>query len=108
MSAEARAYKHNVRLLALDAGFIPYQGDVSVSVSIYRPRKRGDTDNTLKVLLDALSGMAYADDSQVTEIHAFRFDDKANPRVEVRIEPNDRIDPMNDAGEVTPDHRGRG
>lgn len=29
---------------------------------------------------------AYFDDSQIVEIHARRFDDKANPRVEVRIE----------------------
>ena len=32
-------------------------------------------------MLDALNGIVYLDDSQVVEIHAFREDDKENPRV---------------------------
>jgi Holliday junction resolvase RusA-like endonuclease len=36
--------------------------------------------------LDNLQGIAYVNDRQIVEIHARRFDDKANPRVEVIIE----------------------
>jgi len=43
-------------------------------------------DNTLKVLLDALNGCAWVDDSQVVELHALRLEDPADPRVEVRVE----------------------
>ena len=57
------------------------------SVVVYRARRAGDLDNSLKVLLDALNGIAFEDDSQVVEIHARREEDPANPRVEVQIEP---------------------
>ena len=44
--------------------------------------------------LDSLRGIAYADDKQIVEIHAYRRDDPANPRIEVVIEsapdPNPR------------------
>lgn len=93
VSAQARAYKARVGFQAAAAkargGVSPYltlAGPVVVSVALYRPQRRGDLDNTLKVLLDALKGIAFVDDSQVVEIHARRFDDKANPRVEVTVE----------------------
>lgn len=64
------------------------EGNVAVSMKFFRARKSGDLDNRLKILLDALQGIAYANDSQVTELHAYRFDDPKNPRVEVEIAPN--------------------
>lgn len=79
-SPEARAYKDAVRLLTrIDM----ISGPVAVNVSVYRPAKRGDLDNYLKIMLDALQGVLYEDDRQITEIHAFRYDDKDNPRVEL-------------------------
>ncbi len=60
-------------------------GPVSVNVRVYRPARRGDLDNCLKVLLDALKGIAFVDDSQVVHIHARRYEDKANPRAEVTV-----------------------
>ena len=33
-------------------------------------RSRGDVDNLVKLVLDALIGLAYADDRQVVELHA--------------------------------------
>ncbi len=83
VSQEAQDYKRLVRLLASEVE--PFEGDVAVSINIYRARKSGDTDNFLKVTFDALKGIVYADDSAVVEIHAFRKDDKANPRVEVSV-----------------------
>jgi Holliday junction resolvase RusA-like endonuclease len=34
-----------------------------------------------------MQGIAYIDDNQITEMHAYRFEDKGNPRVEVEITP---------------------
>jgi crossover junction endodeoxyribonuclease RusA len=84
-SAEAMAYIQSVGWLCATAGIVPLDGDVSVTLRIFRPAKRGDLDNLLKVLLDALQGHAYHNDSQVGMLHAVRLDDKTNPRVEVEI-----------------------
>lgn len=89
VSREARAYRERARLEALSQRIgRPLEGPVFVSVAVYRPRRIGDLDNRLKVMLDALRGVAYEDDDQVVEIHAMRFEDKANPRVEVEVEPS--------------------
>jgi Holliday junction resolvase RusA-like endonuclease len=61
-------------------------GGVSVSLWVYRAAQRGDLDNRIKVLLDSLQGIAYKDDKQVRELHAFLEDDKDNPRVVVEVE----------------------
>lgn len=92
-TASARKYKNTAKLSAMAqlsawhrGAHTPPHGDVSVTVHVYRPRAQGDLDNTLKVLLDALNGIAYVDDSQVISLHAFRHDDKARPRVEIEVE----------------------
>ena len=85
-SAEAEAYKHHVGLLCNAADIWPVEHEVALDLVFFRPAKRMDLDNMLKVLLDALQGHAYINDSQVAEIHATRMDDKANPRVEVEIQ----------------------
>lgn len=84
-TAQATAYKEEVALRARLAGIAPLDGAVVVMVDVYRPARRGDLDNSLKVCFDSLNGIAWHDDSQVVEIHASRHDDKANPRVEVTI-----------------------
>ena len=89
VSAEARAYKTTAYALALSQGMRPIAGPVSVAVDVYRPAKRGDLDNSMKVLLDALKGVAFEDDQQVCELHARRFDDKDKPRVEVLVTPHE-------------------
>jgi crossover junction endodeoxyribonuclease RusA len=85
LSADARRYKEDAGKEALAAGVRPVDGPVALTVTLYRPAKRGDLDNRIKVLLDALSGIAYRDDSQVVELHAYRLDDKDHPRVEVQV-----------------------
>lgn len=91
VSDEARAYKARVaaecrvQLGTLATFQEPFHGPVAVVVHVYRPRKRGDLDNTLKVLLDALKGIAFVDDDQVVDLHAIRGDSKGNPRAEVEI-----------------------
>lgn len=85
LSAEAKAYKKQVAAILSAAGWQPASGDVAYTAHVYRPLKSGDLDNRLKVLGDALTGYAWVDDKQVVELHAYRHDDKANPRVEVAI-----------------------
>jgi len=83
VSAEAQDYKAGVQLQARYAHLQPFGGEVAMYVHVYRAQKRGDLDNFAKVLGDALNGVMYHDDSQVVELHMWRHDDKAQPRVEV-------------------------
>lgn len=85
VSDEARKYKVTVGLAMKAACGRIHTGAVVLIAHFYRPQKSGDLDNRLKVLCDALNGHAWHDDKQVEEIHAYRFDDKANPRVEVEV-----------------------
>lgn len=89
LSAEGRTYKKQVALIAAmngSSGLTQY-GPVSLTVRIYRARKAGDIDGYFKGLMDALNGIAWMDDKQVVHLEAFRFDDKANPRVEIEVRP---------------------
>jgi Holliday junction resolvase RusA-like endonuclease len=85
---EADQYRLRTGKYAVARGLWPVPDGVRVAVSvrIYRKRRAGDIDGYLKVLLDVLQGVAYVNDSQVVELHAWRGDDKADPRVEVEIE----------------------
>jgi crossover junction endodeoxyribonuclease RusA len=86
LTAAARRYKQDVAALAHEAGVrAPIAGPVAVELHVYRPRRAGDLDNRIKLLLDSLQGAVLSNDSQVTEIHAYRHDDKARPRVEVTV-----------------------
>jgi len=86
-SREARDYKKNAGLDARSQGAVIMPGPLQVSVDVYRPRRIGDLDNQIKILFDAMNGIAWSDDSQVVDIHLRRFDDKDNPRLEVEILP---------------------
>ena len=55
------------------------KGPVLVSLAWHRGRKAGDLDNRIKQVLDALRGVAYADDGQVSAIHAYRYESPRNP-----------------------------
>ena len=84
-SEEARNYQTTAGWLWKATGVDMLDGDVCVSLRIFRPQRRGDLDNRIKVLLDALNGIAYEDDGQVVELHAYLGDDKKNPRVELEV-----------------------
>lgn len=85
VSSEAKDYKTTVGMLARCARVPQLTGPVAVTVHVYRERKAGDLDNFLKVLIDAMEGTFFRNDSQVREIHATLADDKHNPRVEVEV-----------------------
>lgn len=81
LSNEARRYK--AALAAMRRQML--DGPVMVTLDWYRSRKAGDLDKRIGVLLDALQGVAYHNDSQIVELRARRYDDKRNPRVEVTV-----------------------
>lgn len=109
VSAQARAYRTQVRRLALEAGVShPFSGRVGVSFVLF-PRRPSDwkrrakadpvhwddsvqcidLDNAQKILFDALEGVAFSDDAQVRRIAGKRAVPDGQARVEVCIEPLD-------------------
>lgn len=52
-------------------GHLPWDGDVSLSVTFYRGTKRRvDVDNLLKLVQDALNGVVFVDDAQIVTLTA--------------------------------------
>ena len=93
--AERARYERLIRKAFLDAGgnAIPSDCYVGITVDAYfqipksytkgkrlacehninRPDKKPDIDNILKIVLDGLNGVAYADDKQVIEVRCRKF-----------------------------------
>lgn len=82
LSNAARQYKERVGLLQ---GWCVAEGPVSITLDWYRGRKSGDLDKRIGVVLDALQGVLYSNDSQIVELTARRHEDAANPRIEVSV-----------------------
>lgn len=87
VSEGAKNYKKEIAELAHRLGMRPAVGDVSIAIRLYRNQASGDLDNRIKVTLDALRGVAFEDDKQVVEIHAYRHDDKGNGRIVISVLP---------------------
>ncbi len=85
LTPEARNWKAAADIAIMHARLVCYAGPVAVHLHVYRERKVGDLDNRVKLTLDSLNGHAWGDDAQVVELHAYRHDDAANPRVEVTV-----------------------
>lgn len=85
LTEEARNWIAAADIAIMHAHLVCYAGPVAVTLHVYRERKIGDLDNRVKLTLDSLNGHAWGDDAQVVELHAYRHDDAANPRVEVEI-----------------------
>ena len=86
-------FKEELGYFALKAmvGREPFKGAVRVRAQFYRLKPRrlisrlwGDVDNHLKSVLDALSGIVYADDAQVVEVSGTKFN--GEPRVVIEVE----------------------
>lgn len=90
VSDEAKAYKREAGWRAKLAGCrTPLAGALELRITLV-PKNRVcmDLDNALKVTLDALKGIAYADDDQVWKITACRAEpDGDDARLEVEILP---------------------
>lgn len=83
----------------------PLEGDIRVYITFYmpipiswskakkeraereiiRPSVRPDIDNLVKIILDGLNGVAFADDKQVVEITAAKYY-SAEPRTAILVE----------------------
>lgn len=105
VSKEAKDFKAQVLQLLRAAGVAePFPGRVAVSLQLYphrpldwqtRQRKLGanwddgvrsiDLDNSIKVTLDAMKGVAFVDDVWVREIAAQRMEPDGEARVVVTI-----------------------
>lgn len=63
-----------------------HSGSVSLKIELHMGdlRKR-DWDNYHKLSMDALNGIMWVDDSQITKVTVEKFYDKKNPRMEIEI-----------------------
>lgn len=62
----------------------PLAGDVALTVRLYGTH--ADGDNVLKAVADGLQGVAYTNDSQITEWHAYVVRRDPQPRTEIQVE----------------------
>lgn len=106
-TTEAKAYRRDIQVLALQAGVKPVRGRVALTVRMYPARpldwarraakapdswddtvRSIDLDNALKVLMDALKNVAFQDDAWVRKIDAERMEpDERGARVVVTVTP---------------------
>lgn len=88
-SKRFRQFEQSVRYDAQIAmqGNPPIEGDVRATLVFYFPdKRRTDLFNAPKSVCDALNGVVYIDDKQITEGHLYVRYDKDNPRTEIQIE----------------------
>jgi crossover junction endodeoxyribonuclease RusA len=85
-----KQYELRMRMAYVDAyeDFEPLDDDLYVKVRVYFNKKNhGDLDNYVKCL-DGLNKVAWHDDKQIKEIHAFLIIDKTEEeRMEISISP---------------------
>ena len=83
------AYEQRLGLAARAAmrGRPPVDGDVELWCLFEQTDRRhaGDTDNMTKAVADALNGITYRDDRQVTKVHAGKVLRAAHDRVSVAV-----------------------
>ena len=93
---EQRAYQRTVRLIAQASRprgpwLLSKASRYRVDIDAYLPdARRRDIDNIAKTILDALNGVLYLDDSQVTTLFVDTHIDRAEPRVVVAVREVER------------------
>jgi Holliday junction resolvase RusA-like endonuclease len=114
-TAENKAAKAHIAVLgkqAMGARNKPYEGAIKLSCIFIHPwpksysqkRKnqsngfykitKSDIDNTIKLVMDALNGIAWKDDAQVSVIYAEKVHLDRQPCTIVTIEPLWKVDGM--------------
>ncbi|WP_181034736.1 RusA family crossover junction endodeoxyribonuclease [Clavibacter michiganensis] len=88
--AKTREYEAHVRntFQSLHPGFVPTEHKyLLVEAEFHRTTRRpADVDNLLKAVTDALNGIAYRDDEQISRFTVARtYGARENARTEVRI-----------------------
>lgn len=77
---------------AVGPGAEPEDGGFGIEMEFYvKKRQRRDVDNFVKLVLDGLTGKAWVDDHQVTEIHARVLHGADTPRSEIHVYPTDDL-----------------
>ncbi len=64
---------------------MPLEGDIRLSVRLFWGTRRNHDIDNIKGLLDALTGIIWKDDGQITELCISKGYDKEHPRVELLI-----------------------
>lgn len=87
MTPEGRRIKRDYQLEARSQWRLPaLQGELELDITLYfGTKRRSDVDNFHKLSLDALTGILYADDSQITDFHVHKRYDKERPRIEISV-----------------------
>lgn len=84
-------WEQQVVLIAKAAKVPMLAGPLKIVLKLFRPQKSGDGDNRLKSVCDALQGVAYENDSWFVDYRILRYDDRLNPRAEVKIEKSPAV-----------------
>ena len=89
ISRAGRAFRHDVCRMLAARRQPPINGPLAMTVELYPPdRRRRDTDNTMKSLLDALQhGGVFFDDSQIIWLLIYQVQVAPGGRVVVTIRP---------------------
>lgn len=75
-----------IAVMGLRGTWRPQEDDrYSLTLHVYFAADRGDLDNVVKSIGDALNKAVWHDDRAVVEVHAWRHVDRAHPRVEVIV-----------------------
>ena len=84
--ADTRKHEKYVKEIAQKEVDKPLEGDLVLTVSVFlRNKNHGDLDNYVKLVSDSMNGVAYQDDKQIKEIHAYLWYDKENERTEIEV-----------------------
>ena len=71
ITQKAKDFKQYLYILAKNARMKKIEGDCRLVYRLYLKKQgRRDLDNTIKVIQDALEGVAYANDRQIVQIYA--------------------------------------
>lgn len=95
VSPEAKAYKQHAAWAARAAGVRLIECDVAVAYVLHpkltvkgeASKVRCDLDNVLKVLGDAMNGVAWIDDKQIVDIHARIGEPVKDGAITISIKP---------------------
>ena len=92
---KSRQFKKDLTLIANSLVSSAFSGEVKVKLDIFRQRskfkkgvtskKYGDIDNLAKAVLDALNGICWQDDSQISDLHVTK-NLADTPHIEIAIE----------------------
>jgi len=73
LTDKAQAFKGQVQHFAKQAGYAPTTDPIRVDITMTCKNKhRRDLDGICKLILDSMNKVAYKDDSQIIELHAYK------------------------------------